>query len=124
MDKQYVAVGNGEFILSETDVKNQFLFFREDGGVLGEVGRIPMDLYQDYIAHKMLSGGISGIVMHNICFETSVDGKYIRLTVLGMDDNEETPKLILNDDVKETASRSCEKRQPNFLKRLIKKIFG
>lgn len=79
-EKKHMAVSSKGYVLSETDNPNQFYFYREDGAVLGDVGRLPMDMYQAYIMQKMMSGEITTVVMNNIAFETSVDGKCIRLT--------------------------------------------
>lgn len=79
-EKQFLCVSHGGYILCETAQPNQFHFYREDGKVLGDVGRLPMDMYQAYICQKMMSGEITTVVMNNILFETSTDGKCIRLT--------------------------------------------
>ena len=38
-----------DFSLTETDKENVLYFYRNDGGMLGDVGRIPMELYQLYL---------------------------------------------------------------------------
>lgn len=111
MSKGFNTLSNGEFTFAETDVKNQFYFYRNDGEVLGEVDRLPMDFYQQYIMKKMMDGEITEMVMNNILFETSDDGKCIRLTV---SDIGETPK----------AEEKPKTKKSNFFKRIFKKIFG
>lgn len=109
MEKEYLSVSNGEFTLSETEVENQFLFYRNDGEVLGDVGRIPMVFYREYIVHKMIEGEITDMVMNNIYFETSGDGKMIRLTISDIGDSKKNSTII-------------EKKQSNFLEKFIKKF--
>ncbi|NCC70896.1 hypothetical protein EOM09_04910, partial [bacterium] len=66
-------------IFSETEDPNQFYFYREDGAVLEEgADRIAMDMYENYNCSKMFSGEITGMIMNNIRFDTSEDGKVIR----------------------------------------------
>lgn len=78
----YFAVSDGTFSLSETDVKNQFYFYRNDGGELTEIGHEPMDLYQAYIIHQMMNGKMKvEAVCQNIEYEMSDDRKVIRMTV-------------------------------------------
>ncbi|MBR6034128.1 MAG: hypothetical protein IKP28_05300 [Clostridia bacterium] len=77
----FQAVTDGTFTLQETENKNQFYFYRNDGGVLTDVDREPIELYQAYIAHKIMSGEITSIVVSTIQSEISDDGKCIRLTI-------------------------------------------
>ena len=113
MANEFLAVSDGTFTLSETENKNQFYFYRNDGEVLSDIGREPMDLYQAYIMRKMMNGEITDMVMNNIYSETSDDGKCIRLTIC---DIGEKPSGSSNSTV--------SKKRPNFLKRLFHKIFG
>ena len=104
MSKELLGISNGEYTFTETEVENQFLFYRNDEKVLGDVGRIPMEFYQHYIMNKMFNGEITDMVANNICFETSTDGKCIRLTVT---DIGEEPKKA--------------KKKPNIFKRIFGK---
>lgn len=113
MANEFLAVSDGTFTLSETENKNQFYFYRNDGGVLTDIDREPMDLYQAYIMRKMMNGEITDMVMNNIYSETSDDGKCIRLTIC---DIGEKPTSKSNSTVNE--------KKPNGFKRLLKKIFG
>ena len=113
MANEFLAVSDGTFTLSETEVKNQFYFYRNDGEVLTDIDREPMDLYQAYIMSKMMSGEITDMVMSNIYFEMSDDGKCIRLTIC---DIGEKPVKSNNS--------TARGKQPNFIKRLFNKIFG
>ena len=113
MANEFLAISDGTFTLSETENKNQFYFYRNDGNVLTDIDREPMDLYQAYIMQKMMNGEITDMVMNNIYSEMSDDGKCIRLTIC---DIGEKP-------VKNTNS-TVSNKQPNFLKRLFHKIFG
>ena len=82
MPGKLMTFSNGEYTFAETEVKNQFLFYRNDGGVIGDVGRLPMDFYQNYVCTKMFNGELTEMVMKNIYFETSTDGKCMRLTAV------------------------------------------
>ena len=127
MEKEYNAVSDGTYTLQEGD-DNRLYFYREDGKVLGDVGRIPMDLYQAYVMQKMMTGEITDMVANNIKYETSDDGKIIRMTIFGIgeeDPDEKDAKLAdkANEDSNEDNS-DASKDKPNFLSRIIKKFFG
>ena len=113
MANEFFAVSDGTFTLLETKKKNQFYFYRNDGEVLIGIDNEPMDLYQSYIMNKMASGEITGAVMNNICFETSNDGKCIRLTVYDIGEEPTKGKDLIES-----------KKSPSFIKRLLDKIFG
>ena len=108
MAVEFNAISDGTFILQETEDKNRFYFYRNDGGVLNDIGREPMDLYKAYIACQMMSGEIKDVVMNNINFEISDDKKVIRLTI------------------SEIAKRPIQtnSRKPSFFKQVFHKIFG
>ena len=112
MANEFLAVSDGTFTLSETENKNQFYFYRNDGEVLTDIDREPMDLYHAYIMRKMMNGEITDIVMNNIYSETSDDGKCIRLTICDIGE-----KTAINNN------STVSDKQPNFLKRLFHKIF-
>lgn len=111
------AVSDGTYTLSETENENQFLFYRNDEGELGEITNEPMDLFQAYIMNKMMFGEISGMAMYNFYCEISESGKYLRLTVSDMEVKSE-------DDSEETSNPNTNKKHVSFLKRLFNKIFG
>ena len=112
MANEFQAVSDGTFTLQETENKNQFYFYRNDGDVLADLDREPMDLYHAYIMQKMMSGEITDMVINNIYSETSEDGKCIRLTIC--------------DICEKTANHnnSTVSTQPSFLKRIFHKVFG
>ena len=92
--------------------ENQFYFYRNDGNVLTDIDREPMDLYQSYIMHKMMNGDITDVVINNICLETSDDGKCIRLTIYD-----------IGKELAKNTNSTVSKKRPNFLERLFHKIF-
>ena len=112
MTNEFLAVSDGTFTLQETENKNQFYFYRNDGEVLDDIDREPMDLYQAYIMQKMMSGEITDIVMNDIYSETSDDGKCIRLTICDI-----VEKPVHHKD-------STVSKQPGFFKRIFHKILG
>lgn len=126
MAKELFALSDGTFSLSETEVENRYLFYRNDGGVIGDVGRMPMDFYQKYIVHKMMSGEITDIVMKDISFDTSYDGKFIRLTVYEIGESPERKDQDSNVVEKSESQlvQNEEQPKPNVFKRILKKIFG
>lgn len=111
MTNDFFAVSDGTFTLSETENKNQFYFYRNDGGILKDVGSKPQVLYQTYIIHKMMNDDTIDTVMHNIDYETSNDGRCIKLTI----DNS------INEKVSKTIT--MYHKDSSFLKRLFHKIF-
>ena len=113
MANEFLAISDGTFTLSETENKNQFYFYRNDGNVLTDIDREPINLYHAYITQKMMNGEITDMIMNNIYSEISDDGKCIRLTIC---DISEKPVKNINSTV--------SNKQPNFLKRWFHKIFG
>lgn len=114
MANEFLTITDGEFSLQESDVKNQFYFFRNDEKVLEEADYDkPMEFYQGYLIEKMSTGEITGIVMNNIRFEVSDDEKCIRLTIMDVDENEDNSRNSI-----------ANQKQPNLFKRLLKRIFG
>ena len=114
MSKKFMTVSDGEFSLSETENENQFYFYRNDRKVLGDVGDMPMDLFQALIIQKMMTGEITELVVANIRYEYSEDETIIRLT---------TSKIGEKDESVEPVAISS-KKQPNFIRRLFNKVFG
>lgn len=104
---------DGTYTLVETENSNQFYFYRNDEEVLTDIDREPMDLYHAYIAKKMMNGEIKDMVMKNIRYETSTDGKCIRLTAYDIGE--------MTDN---SNNSTVNQKQPGFLKRLFHKIFG
>ena len=105
MSNELKAMTDGTFTFAESEDPNVFYFYRNDGEVIGNVGRMPMDFYQNWICTKMFNGEITEMVMNDICFETSDDDKCIRLTVSGI------------------GERKSKQEQPNFFKMFFSKLF-
>ncbi len=105
MSNELKAMTDGTFTFAESEDPNVFYFYRNDREVIGDVGRIPMDFYQNWICTKMMNGEITETVMNDVCFETSNDGKFIRVTVSGI------------------GERKAKQEQPNFFKWLFSKLF-
>lgn len=105
MSKELMAMSNGTFTLAESENPNVFYFYRNDNEVIGDVGRIPMGFYQNYICKKMMDGEIKEMVMNDICFETSNDGKCIRLTISGI------------------GECKAKEKKSNFIKRFFNRMF-
>ena len=113
MTNEFMAVSDGTYTLQETENKNQFYFYRNDGEVLTDIDREPMDLYQAFVMQRMMSGEITDMVMSNIYSEISDDEKCIRLTISD----------ISSGSIQDKDSAVREKK-PNFLMRLFHKICG
>ena len=103
--KELKVLSNGEYKFAETENNSQFNFYRNDGEVLGDVGRLPMEVFQDYIFNKMLSGELTTAVATNIKFEMSDDGRCLRMTTLGYGSKEPV-------------------EQTGVIKRLVRSLFG
>lgn len=112
-EKELKAFTDGEYVFSETEEANQFYFYRQDGQVLGEVGRIPMDMYQNYMCMKMFESDTPEMVANNIRFDTSEDGKCIRLTTFAF--GQKDP--IIEED-------SIKKEETKGIKKLVKSLFN
>lgn len=124
MSKELQAFSDGTFVFAEDENGKQFYFYRKDGGALGDVGRRPMDFYQHYIMTKMMNGEITGMVANNLKFEDSADGKCIRITVVdkfGESESEKTEEAKITENTDEPIQ---PKPKANFIKRMLKKIFG
>ena len=114
MSQEVNSVTNGIFTLQEADEGNVFYFYRNDDGVLGDVGRMPMDFYQEYVVYKMMTAkGKPEVLMNEIYFETSKDGKCIRLTAtpVGEVKKQELPE-----------KKKKEKTYNKWLKRIRERI--
>lgn len=112
MEKEILSITNGTFTLTETEDKNQFYFYRNDGGTLGDLTFEPLDMYEDYLITKIVTGEIRGCAKKSIKAEISKDEKTIRLTV---SDAEEEPRVEKDSSIQ---------KKPNLFKRLLHKIFG
>lgn len=107
VEKELKAFSNGEYIFAETKQDNQFYFYRQDGQELGEVGRIPMEMYQNYLCIRMFEGKCTEMVANDIRFDISDDGKCIRLTTFAF--GEQKP---------------LKKHEEKGIKKLIKSLFN
>ena len=132
MSKELQAFSDGTFVFVEDENGKQFYFYRKDGEVLGDVGRRPMDFYQHYMVTKMMNGEITGMVANNLKFEESADGKCIRITLVdefGESASEKAEEAKALEEPKKTQIQTPEESiqnhpKTNFVKRMLKKIFG
>ncbi|MDD4406886.1 MAG: hypothetical protein PHF30_02470 [Bacilli bacterium] len=107
--KKLNSFTDGTYIFQETENENQFYFYRADGEVLGEIDSEPMEMYQKYICMKMMEKNVvPEIVANNIRFDTSDDGKCIRLTTFA----------ILKKEI------VLEQQKEKGIKKLVKSILG
>lgn len=120
MSKEYLAVSDGTYTLTETDAPNQFYFYRNDDGVLGEVDHEPMDLYHAYIMNKMMNGEITDIVANNIRSQISSDGKCMRLLVAPIGEEPKAPEEL------EEVNLNVPRRKPkkNVLQKIKRFLLG
>jgi hypothetical protein len=86
-EKKLASVVCNGYVFCETENPNQFLFYRKDDEVLGDVNRIAMAMHEKYICLQMIEGNITDVVMNNFSFERSDDGKCIRLTTYEIDND-------------------------------------
>lgn len=114
---------DGTYTLAETEKKDQLVFFRNDHGVLRNIGTSHLELYSKYLIKKSRTGEIQQSVYTNeISFEISEDGKLIRLTV--SDDLEKNPNLRLVEARKKESPSAATKHRMNFFKSIKRKLFG
>ena len=85
MEKVVLAVSRGIFSLTETDKENVLYFYRNDGGMLGDVGRIPMELYQLYLDEKRRDEPNFGIERHRVEMHASPYGQVLSLHICPID---------------------------------------
>lgn len=123
MSNERQTLTNGTYTFAETKVKNQFYFYRNDKGVLGKVGSTPLELFAQYLIHKVEEWGIHDVYDCEVYYEKSTDGNCIRMTVydkLGWSKNvptvEKTESLSSADE--------SQQPQPNFFKNIFGKLFG
>lgn len=107
-EKKLKMVKHGVYIFTETEERNIFYFYREDGKTLGDVGRLPMDMYQYYVCMNMFENNTQEIIASNVSFERSTDGKVIRLTTRS---------------IGEMIPIKVERKEEKGIKRLIKSLF-
>ena len=110
MASEFLTISDGTFTLSESENKNQFYFYRNDGEVLNDIKNEVLDLYHAYIMNKMFSNQITNAVIHNIYSEMSDDGKCIRITIHDIDEKKNQDSIAAN-------------AYPNFIKKLFHKVF-
>jgi len=129
MSNELRGVSNGTYNLVEGTEENVLYFYREDGGVLGDVGRLPMDFYQAYVAQKMIDENATEVVMSNLLFEKFDEGKLIKITVFpigakGPEANEDPQKDAMakeNENDLEDNIRAVEPTK-KFYERLLDRI--
>ena len=88
--KEYVTITDGTYILSETDSPNEFVFYRKDGRMLGDVGRIPMDMYEWRVCQKAIHCNVIEPIIESVIFDRSRDDTCLKLTILWYDIPKET----------------------------------
>ncbi len=127
------GISDGTFTLQESENENEFFFFRNDGQVLEGIDDEPSAFYQAYIMQKMMNGEINGMVMSNLHWQMSTDGKVIRGTVEDFRTYEEEEETSEESETDENTfevspilirSSTSYKEKKGFWKRLKEKIFG
>ena len=129
MSDELRGVSNGTYNLVEGPEENVLYFYREDGGVLGDVGRLPMDFYQAYVAQKMIDENATEVVMSNLLFEKFDEGKLIKITVFPIGAKSPELNKELQKDATEKESENDSKDniravepKESFCMRLLKRI--
>ena len=121
------GITDGIFTLQESENKNEFFFFRNDGNVLEGIDREPTDFYSAYIMQKMMNGEISGMIVSNLRWEMSTDGKVIRGTVEDFktyDEEESADESETDKNISEVHPILIHNEKKSFWERLKEKIFG
>ena len=112
MANEFLAVTDGTFTLSETKMKNQLYFYRNDNEVLNDCGGNLNDLLHVYLIQRMVEGQKDRMAVSNIQYEMSDDNKCIRVTAAG-----------INEQRKGSENSNVVKK-PNFFTKFLKKLFG
>ena len=92
MTNEHYGITDGTYTLAEGDERNTFYFYRNDEGIIGDVGRLPVEFLETYISIKMMEGEITKTIVTNFRIQTSVDGKIIRITLLETETKAESEK--------------------------------
>ena len=79
MSKKLTGVTNGEYTLEEIREGEEFWFFRNDNGILRNIGTLPVEMYARYLVQKMNEGEIDNGYTRELNYELSVDGKVLKL---------------------------------------------
>jgi len=75
--KDKLCLTDGTYYFCETEIPNQFYFWRVDGGPIGYVGEIPVFMYEKYL---QLEKPGNKIRISNIIFDKSSDDSCTRIT--------------------------------------------
>ena len=105
MAKELKSVSNGIFTLAETGLENQFYFYRNDMEIVGDAGRIPIELYKEYVIEEIINGKMDARIESKISCELSEDGIFLKITV----------------DSNETKMQVESEKRGNFFRRVFKK---
>ena len=102
---------DGVFTLKETEVENQYIFFRNDKEILKNVGtnNVVMLLAEYLLVNSPKGENQQSTYEYYMCYEISEDYRIIRLTVK----NKPNLQVVRIEDA----------TRPNFFQR-IKKMFG
>ena len=126
------GISDGIFTLQESENENEFFFFRNDGQVLEGIDDEPSAFYQAYIMQKMMNGEINGMVMSNLHWQMSTDGKVIRGTVEDFrtyEEEETSEESETDENTFEVSpilirSNTVHNKKKSIWERLKEKIFG
>lgn len=112
MGKKLKAYTDGTYIFQETDEEGKFLFYRQDGGILSDIGLRPIDMYEHYMFEKMFNEGRNISVSGQIHTMVSDDETHLLLIATA----------IVKEQENELAQGENKTKGP--IKRKLRSIFG
>ena len=106
------------YIFQVTEVEGAFLFYRQDGAELKDIGTEPIDMYHNYICAKLFPEGTTSAVYVYNDFKTKMsrDNRCLLLMTKEMDLD-----LDENNNIVENVEAS---KKVNPVNRMIKSVFG
>lgn len=81
MKNDTVSISNKTYTLKETENEDQLCFFRNDGGILHNIGQKPIEFYYVYLVKKLLNKQISNNIECKVSFELTGNNKYAIVNV-------------------------------------------
>ena len=122
MDPKLQELTDGTYTLKETEVENQYLFFRNDHQVLGNTGSAYIYLFARYFNEKFSDGNEKKDVSYigEMSFEISRDCKVLRITVSYREKKVQEATAKKEGKQKITANKSMAKRAAKLIRKLFK----
>ena len=125
MSKGKIALTDGTYTFAETEVKNEFYFYRNDRNVLGKMGSNQvMHFFSQYLLRKVEEGEIQDVYAGEIDFQLSTDGKCIKMIVADKPARKPNLHIVKTAEGERLPDATEEQAKPNFFQRWFGKESG